>query len=133
LTSDKEIVEESTEVTSDDTEDSVVSEDEEYQVGNATTSENEAEENEGTRSYVGRRGRLGGRRIIGGRGWRTRGGVVGGSGGRDSAEGVSQGSHGGEVGRRGVGRGDETEGVRRVRRSHEEVVEGRGAGRAGDD
>jgi len=71
LTSDEEIVEEITEVTSDDTKDSVVSENEEYQVGNATTSENETEENEGTRSYVGRRGRLGGRRIIGGRGWRS--------------------------------------------------------------
>jgi len=41
LTSDEEIVEENTEVTSDDTEDS---EDEEYQVGYATTSENEAKE-----------------------------------------------------------------------------------------
>jgi len=53
LTSDEEIVEENTQITSDDTEDSVVSEDEEYQVGNATTSENEAEENEGTRSCIG--------------------------------------------------------------------------------
>jgi len=42
LTSDEEIVEENKEVTSDDTEDSVVSEDEEYQSSIATTSENEA-------------------------------------------------------------------------------------------
>jgi len=54
LTSDEEMFEENTEVTSDDTEDSVVYEDEEYQGGIAITSENEAEENEGTRNCVGR-------------------------------------------------------------------------------
>jgi len=52
LTSDEEIVEENTEVTLDGTENIVVSEDEGYQGGIATTSENEAEENEGTRRYV---------------------------------------------------------------------------------
>jgi len=49
------------------------------------------------------------------------------SGGRDVAEGVSQGSHGGEVGGKGAGRAGDDLGVGRDRGSRGRLVGGRGA------